>query len=125
MQKDDQWALFAKSFLDRTRLALSSKAEYYHQILQPSAEYLGSLLGVDQWAVCKLQTESITLGVLILFEVHIKTDLLLQASIFTEEIIRAGSAASLSTLLNRLDPVLRRVAHLGRLVKSFMISIFS
>lgn len=84
-QKDDQWALFAKSCLDRTRLALSSKAEYYHQILQPSAEYLGSLLGVEPWA----------------------------ASIFTEEIIRAGSAASLSALLNRLDPVLRKVAHLG------------
>lgn len=33
--------------------------------------------------------------------------------IFTEEIIRAGSAASLSTLLNRLDPVLRKTAHLG------------
>ncbi|XP_042408616.1 alpha-glucan water dikinase, chloroplastic-like isoform X2 [Zingiber officinale] len=84
-QKDDQWALFAKSFLDRTRLALSSKAEYYHQILQPSAEYLGSLLDVDPWAV----------------------------SIFTEEIIRAGSAASLSALLQRLDPLLRKVAHLG------------
>lgn len=84
-QKDDQWALYAKSFLDRTRLALSSKAELYHQILQPSAKYLGSLLGVDQWAI----------------------------SIFTEEVIRGGSAASLSALLNRLDPILRKVAHLG------------
>ena len=37
---------------------------------------------------------------------------------FTEEIIRAGSAASLSQLLNRLDPVLRKVANLGRF-KSF------
>lgn len=84
-QKDDQWALYAKSFLDRTRLALSSKAELYHQLLQPSAEYLGALLGVDQWAV----------------------------NIFTEEIIRGGSAASLSALLNRLDPVLREKANLG------------
>ncbi|KAJ4974404.1 hypothetical protein NE237_007578 [Protea cynaroides] len=83
--RDDQWALFAKSVLDRTRLALSSKAELFHQILQPSAEYLGSLLGVDQQAV----------------------------EIFTEEIIRAGSAASLSQLLNRLDPVLRKTANLG------------
>ncbi|MQL81206.1 hypothetical protein Taro_013680, partial [Colocasia esculenta] len=80
-----EWALYAKSFLDRTRLALASKAEHYQHALQPSAEYLGSLLGVDQWAV----------------------------SIFTEEIIRSGSAASLSALLNRLDPVLRKVAHLG------------
>lgn len=84
-KKDDHWALYAKSFLDRTRLALASKAEHYHQILQPSAEYLGSLLGVDEWAV----------------------------NLFTEEIIRSGSAASLSALVNRLDPVLRKVANLG------------
>ncbi|MED6215135.1 hypothetical protein PIB30_110431, partial [Stylosanthes scabra] len=38
---------------------------------------------------------------------------LVQVEIFTEEIIRAGSAASLSTLLNRLDPVLRKTANLG------------
>ncbi|XP_031400299.1 alpha-glucan water dikinase, chloroplastic [Punica granatum] len=79
------WALYAKSALDRTRLSLSHKAEWYQQVLQPSAEHLGSLLGVDQWAV----------------------------NIFTEEIIRAGSAASLSSLLNRLDPVLRKTANLG------------
>ncbi|KAK7361648.1 hypothetical protein VNO77_03719 [Canavalia gladiata] len=83
--KDTHWALYAKSVLDRTRLALTNKAHLYQQILQPSAEYLGSLLGVDRWAV----------------------------EIFTEEIIRAGSAASLSTLLNRLDPVLRKTANLG------------
>ncbi|KAL9253204.1 Alpha-glucan water dikinase, chloroplastic-like protein [Drosera capensis] len=84
-RKDDQWALYAKSVLDRTRLSLESKAEWYQKVLQPSAEYLGSLLGIDQWAV----------------------------NIFTEEVIRAGSAASLSSLLNRLDPVLRRTANLG------------
>ncbi|XP_057774579.1 alpha-glucan water dikinase, chloroplastic isoform X2 [Salvia miltiorrhiza] len=83
--RDEHWALFAKSVLDRTRLSLASKAEAYHQLLQPSAEYLGTLLGVDQGAV----------------------------NIFTEEIIRAGSAASLSSLLNRLDPVLRKTANLG------------
>ncbi|KMS97340.1 hypothetical protein BVRB_6g155850 isoform B [Beta vulgaris subsp. vulgaris] len=83
--KDGDWALYAKSVLDRTRLALASKGEFYQQVLQPSADYLGSLLGVDQWAV----------------------------SIFTEEIVRAGSAASLSALLNRLDPVLRNTANLG------------
>lgn len=83
--KNDHWALYAKSVLDRTRLALANKAEAYHRILQPSAEYLGSLLGVDQWAV----------------------------DIFTEEIIRSGSASSLSSLLNRLDPVLRTTANLG------------
>lgn len=48
----DEWALYAKSFLDRTRLALANKAEHYQHILQPTAEYLGSLLGVEEWAVC-------------------------------------------------------------------------
>ncbi|CAM0912165.1 unnamed protein product [Alopecurus aequalis] len=84
-QKDDQWALYAKACLDRTRLALASKGEQYYNMMQPSAEYLGSLLNVDEWAV----------------------------DIFTEEIIRGGSAATLSALLNRFDPVLRNVAHLG------------
>ncbi|KAK1552116.1 hypothetical protein Q3G72_010601 [Acer saccharum] len=83
--KSDNWALYAKSVLDRTRLALYSKADWYQRVLQPSAEYLGPLLGVDQWAV----------------------------NIFTEEIVRAGSAAALSLLLNRLDPVLRKTANLG------------
>ncbi|XP_071707709.1 alpha-glucan water dikinase, chloroplastic-like [Rutidosis leptorrhynchoides] len=82
---ENDWALFAKSVLDRTRLALATKGELYHQLLQPSAEYLGALLDLDQSAV----------------------------SIFTEEMIRSGSAASLSSLVNRLDPVLRGVANLG------------
>ncbi|KAG9160561.1 hypothetical protein Leryth_020717 [Lithospermum erythrorhizon] len=83
--REKDWALLAKSILDRTRLALASKAEAYHKLLQPTAEHLGSQLGVEQWAV----------------------------DIFTEEIIRAGSAASLSSLLNRLDPILRKTANLG------------
>ncbi|CAI0405203.1 unnamed protein product, partial [Linum tenue] len=89
--KSSNWALYAKSILDRTRLSLTEKAEWYQQLLQPSAEYLGSLLGVDQWAV----------------------------NIFTEEVIRGGSAAALSSLLNRLDPVLRKTANLGRLVSCY------
>ncbi|KAL5200732.1 hypothetical protein ABZP36_021935 [Zizania latifolia] len=84
-QKNDQWALYAKAFLDRTRLALANKGEQYYNLMQPSAEYLGSLLNVDQWAV----------------------------NIFTEEIIRGGSAATLSALVNRIDPILRNVAQLG------------
>lgn len=50
-KSDNQWALYAKAFLDRTRLALATKGEEYHNILQPSAEYLGSLLGIEQWTV--------------------------------------------------------------------------
>ncbi|XP_058080446.1 alpha-glucan water dikinase 2-like isoform X2 [Magnolia sinica] len=82
---DDRWALQAKAVLDRVRLALTDKAHYYHKMIQPSAQYLGQLLGVQKWAI----------------------------DIFTEELIRAGSAASLSLLVNRLDPVLRKIANLG------------
>ena len=39
-----------------------------------------------------------------------------QVKKFTEEIVRAGSAASLSALLLRLDPVLRSTANFGRLI---------
>ncbi|KAI6694871.1 hypothetical protein NL676_022581 [Syzygium grande] len=91
----NSWALYAKSVLDRTRLALTNTAEWYQQVLQPSAEYLGSLLGVNQWAI----------------------------DMFTEEIIRAGSAASLSSLLNRLNPILRKTANLGswQVISSFEV----
>ena len=84
-QGASDWALRAKAVLDRTRLALADKSEHYHCILQPSAEYLGAKLSVDEWAV----------------------------SIFTEEMVRSGTAASLSLLLNRLDPVLRAAADMG------------
>ncbi|KAH7423050.1 hypothetical protein KP509_12G037200 [Ceratopteris richardii] len=84
-EEQTQWPLRTKAVLDRTRLVLADKAEEYFTLLQPSAEYLGNLLGVEEWAI----------------------------DIFTEEIIRAGSAASLSLLLNRIDPVLRAAANLG------------
>lgn len=108
--KDTHWALYAKSVLDRTRLALTNKAESYQRILQPSAEYLGSSLGVENWAVC-IFFSFFSFSLCSCFS---SENLLLQVEIFTEEIIRAGSAASLSTLVNRLDPVLRKTANLGR-----------
>ncbi|BBN15240.1 alpha-glucan, water dikinase [Marchantia polymorpha subsp. ruderalis] len=83
--KSPMWALRTKAVLDRTRLALQDKAEHYQNLLQPTAEYLGTLLGVENWAM----------------------------EIFTEEMIRSGSAASLSLLLNRLDPVIRKEANMG------------
>lgn len=61
---DNNWALYAKSVLDRTRLALTSKAEWYHRLLQPSAEYLGAQLGVDEWAVCDILVKNYTINVL-------------------------------------------------------------
>ncbi|KAI4975211.1 hypothetical protein ZWY2020_048818 [Hordeum vulgare] len=61
-QNDDQWALYAKAFLDRTRLALASKGEQYYNMMQPSAEYLGSLLNVEGWAVDIFTEECTHLG---------------------------------------------------------------
>lgn len=49
----------------------------------------------------------------------------LQIDIFTEEIIRSGSAASLSQLLNRIDPVLRSAANLGKYVLIFEVWLLS
>lgn len=82
---NEQWALQAKAVTDRVRLALSDKSQYYEDMIQPSAQYLGNLLRVEKWAI----------------------------DIFTEELIRAGSEATLSLLVNRLDPILRKIANLG------------
>ncbi|KAF5194960.1 Alpha-glucan water dikinase protein [Thalictrum thalictroides] len=82
---DEQWALQAKAVIDRVRLALSDKSQDYHKMIQPSAQYLGNMLRVEKWAI----------------------------DIFTEELIRTGSAATLSLLVNRLDPILRKIANLG------------
>ncbi|KAJ4963695.1 hypothetical protein NE237_023634 [Protea cynaroides] len=80
-----QWALQTKAVLDRIQMVLAGRAQNYQKMIQPSAQYLGHLLGVDKWAI----------------------------EIFTEELIRAGSAPVLSMLINRLDPILRKIANLG------------
>jgi hypothetical protein len=49
---DGQWALQTKAVLDRLQLVLSERSQYYQKKIQPSAEYLGNLLGVEKWAVC-------------------------------------------------------------------------
>lgn len=82
---DGQWALQTKAVLDRVRLVLANRSEYYQQMIQPSVQYLGRLLSVAKGAI----------------------------DIFTEELVRAGSAASLSMLINHLEPILRKVANLG------------
>lgn len=141
------WALRTKAVLDRTRLALQDKAEHYQNLLQPTAEYLGTLLGVENWAVSTSlaysssssyilniskflilpQLTNITNVSLVVYYLEFSVDFELvfltfwkslvnnlQMEIFTEEMIRSGSAASLSLLLNRLDPVIRKEANMGR-----------
>lgn len=82
---DGQWALQTKAVLDRLQLVLSERSQYYQKKIQPSAEYLGNLLGVEKWAI----------------------------DIFTEELVRAGSAAILSSLIKHFDPIVRKVANVG------------
>ncbi|XP_074323764.1 alpha-glucan water dikinase 2-like isoform X2 [Apium graveolens] len=82
---DANWALQTKAVVDRIRLALADKAEFYQKKIQPSVQYLGPLLSVEKGAI----------------------------DTFTEELIRTGSAGSLSMLINRLDPILRKFANLG------------
>lgn len=48
---DGHWALQTKAVLDRIRVALSDRSQYYHKTIQPSAQYLGGLLSVKKWAV--------------------------------------------------------------------------
>ncbi|OMO57553.1 Pyruvate phosphate dikinase, PEP/pyruvate-binding protein [Corchorus olitorius] len=82
---DVQWALQTKAILERLQLALADMSLNFQNMIQPSAEYLGKLLGIGKAAI----------------------------DTFTEELIRAGSAAVLSMLINRFDPELRKVANLG------------
>ncbi|KAH9746637.1 alpha-glucan water dikinase 2 [Citrus sinensis] len=82
---DAQWALQAKAILDRLQLVLAERSQTYQKKFQPSVKYLGCLLGVEKYAIDN----------------------------FTEELVRAQSEAVLSILINRFEPVLRKVANLG------------
>ncbi|XP_010520833.1 PREDICTED: alpha-glucan water dikinase 2 isoform X2 [Tarenaya hassleriana] len=82
---DVQWALQTKAVLDRLQLILADNCQNYYRTIQPTAEYLGHSLCIDKHAI----------------------------NVFTEEVIRAGPGAALSTLINRFDPVLRKIANLG------------
>ncbi|CAN1825825.1 Alpha-glucan water dikinase 2 [Linum perenne] len=82
---DAQWALQAKAILDRLQLILAERSISFHSKMQPTVQYLGRLLGIQKQAI----------------------------DTATEELIRAGSAATLSALINRFNPLLRKVANLG------------
>ncbi|CAI0405832.1 unnamed protein product [Linum tenue] len=82
---DAQWALQAKAVLDRLQLVVAERSIAFHTKIQPTVQYLGRLLAVPKRAI----------------------------DTSAEELIRAGSAATLSALINRFNPVLRKVANLG------------
>ncbi|CAJ1974046.1 unnamed protein product, partial [Sphenostylis stenocarpa] len=79
------WALQTKAILDRLQLLLAERSQHYQNRIQPSAQYLGNLLGHPKWTI----------------------------DIFTEELIRSGCSAIMSILINHFDPILRKIANLS------------
>ncbi|PRQ20924.1 putative alpha-glucan, water dikinase [Rosa chinensis] len=85
---NDQSALQSKAIFDCLPLVLADRSQCYQKKIQPSAKYLGNVLGVQKSVI----------------------------DTFSEELLRAGSETILSTLMsliNRFDPILRKVANLG------------
>lgn len=49
---DVPWALQTKAILDRLQLVLLDRSQNYQNKIQPSAQYLGHLLGIEKSVVC-------------------------------------------------------------------------
>lgn len=79
------WALHAKSIMDRLGRGLGSFIDRYYRLFQSKAEYLGRAFKAEPWSV----------------------------NLFTEEVARGRLPFVLSMLLRRLDPFLRKAASLG------------
>eukprot|EP00930_Biecheleria_cincta_P034548 TRINITY_DN23868_c0_g1_i1.p1 TRINITY_DN23868_c0_g1~~TRINITY_DN23868_c0_g1_i1.p1 ORF type:complete len:1400 (+),score=215.37 TRINITY_DN23868_c0_g1_i1:240-4439(+) len=79
------WALHAKSVMDRIHRELASRSDSWMRALQPPSSYLGDHLHIPASVV----------------------------QVFAEEVVRGGAAAPLAQLLRALDPILRKVANLG------------
>jgi alpha-glucan,water dikinase len=82
---DKEWSLRAKAVSDRLCRILGGSIDYYHQVIQPKAEFLGKGFDADRWTI----------------------------TLFTEDVVRGRPAFVLSMLLRHLDPLLRNHAHLG------------
>jgi alpha-glucan,water dikinase len=79
------WALHAKSVLDRLGRAIADLSDRYYRLLQDNALYLGDAFYAEKWTI----------------------------NLFSEEIVRGRLSFILSLLLHHLDPLLRKSAHLG------------
>ena len=82
---ESDWALRAKATVDRVRLAITEHATEVYETMQPAASSIGKRCDCEKWTV----------------------------DLFSEEVIRGGPAFALSLMLTRLDPYLRREAHMG------------
>lgn len=81
-----QWAMHAKAVCDRFRRYAVAFVDGYYERFQGIAQYLGDACNAEQWAL----------------------------GLFTEEMVRGQAVFALSQLLNRLDPVLRSLGHMGQ-----------
>jgi alpha-glucan,water dikinase len=79
------WSLEAKAVLDRLGRVIGNMIDQYHQVLQPKAELLGKAFQAEPWTI----------------------------SLFTEEVVRGRLVFLLSVLLRKIDPLLRKSAHMG------------
>jgi alpha-glucan, water dikinase len=82
---DREWSLQVKAVLDRLGRLVGDFIDRCYTILQPEAVFLGGAFHAAPWTV----------------------------SLFSEEVIRGQLEFALSALLRRLDPILRKQAHLG------------
>ena len=82
---DREWSLQAKAVLDRLGRVIGGFIDRYYSVLQPKAVLLGGAFHAAPWSV----------------------------DLFSEEVIRGQLEFALSALLRRLDPILRKQAHLG------------
>ena len=85
MNGGNDWALQAKSVVDRVNNALGEVSQRYINALQPTAHAMGGRLGVDGHVL----------------------------DIFSEEVVRGTPAAPLSQRLRALDPRLREMSNMG------------
>jgi alpha-glucan,water dikinase len=83
--RDREWAMQAKSVLDRFRHLLSNLIDCYFVLIQPRAEYLGREFQADSWTI----------------------------NLFAEEVLRGRPAFALSMLIRDLDGIMRKEADLG------------
>ncbi|NOZ67703.1 MAG: hypothetical protein GXP46_00305 [Deferribacteres bacterium] len=79
------WSLHAKSVTDRLGRIIGDFSEHYYRLFQAKAEFLGRAFHADSWVI----------------------------NLFTEEVVRGRPAFVLSTLIRRLDPLLRGSAGIG------------
>ncbi|RMD53780.1 MAG: hypothetical protein D6828_04970, partial [Nitrospirae bacterium] len=82
---DKDWALKAKSVLDRLSREIGEFIDLYHILIQKKAEYLGKAFHADPWTI----------------------------ELFTEEVIRGRPLFVMSMLIRYLEAKLRKRAHLG------------